>query len=76
MKVLRHSKLPIKLISEDRLTHDMLNTIEINMAYDGWEAWVDEYGEWFNPYKPNPKQLEIPFPELKHFADDFHEGKS
>jgi hypothetical protein len=54
----------------------MLNTIEINMAYDGWQAWVDEYGEWFNPYKPNPKQLEIPFPELKHFADDFHEGKS
>ena len=34
-----------------------------------------EYGQWFNPYKPNPNQLEIPFPELKHFADDFHEGK-
>ena len=75
MRVLRHSKLPIKLISEDRLTYDMLNTIEINMAYDGWEAWVDEYGQWFNPTKPNPNQLEIPFPELKHFADDFHEGK-
>ena len=59
MKVIRHSKLPIKLVSEDRLTYDMLNTIEINMAYDGWETWVDEYGEWFNPYKPNPKQLEL-----------------
>ena len=75
MRVIRHSKLPIKLISEDRLTHDMLNTIEINMAYDGWQAWVDEYGEWFNPYKPNPNQLDIEFPKLKHFADDFHEGK-
>ena len=63
MRVIRHSKLPIKLVSEDRLTHDMLNTIEINMAYDGWQAWVDEYGEWFNPYKPNPNQLEIPFPK-------------
>jgi len=76
MRVIRHSKLPIKLVSEDRLTHDMLNRIEINMAYDGWQAWVDEYGEWFNPYKPNPKQLEIEFLELKHFADDFHEGVS
>jgi len=54
----------------------------LNMMYDekdddnesGWTLWVDEYGQWFNPYKPNPKQLEIEFPELKHFADDFHEG--
>ena len=23
----------------------------------------------------NPKQLDIEFPKLKHFADDFHEGK-
>jgi len=59
MRVIRHRKLPIRLVSEDRLTYDMLNTIEINMAYDGWEAWVDEYGEWFSPHKPNPKQLEL-----------------
>ncbi len=25
----------------------------------GWSLWVDEYGEWFNPYKPNPNQLEL-----------------
>tara|TARA_R110002020_G_scaffold469155_1_gene693935 strand:- start:196 stop:393 length:198 start_codon:yes stop_codon:yes gene_type:complete len=61
MRVIRHGKLPIKLVSEDRLTYDMLNIIEMNMSYNGWEYWVDEYGEWFNPHKPNPNQLEIPF---------------
>ncbi len=67
MHVLRHSKLPIKLVSEDRLTYDMLNTIEINMAYDGWEAWVDEYGEWFNPTKSNPNQIEL-FTEEEYYG--------
>ena len=34
MRIIRHSKLPIKLISEDRLTHDMLHAIQLNMMYD------------------------------------------
>ena len=84
MRVIRHSKLPITLVSEDRLTYDMLHAIKLNMMYDekdddnesGWTLWVDEYGNWFNPYKPNPNQLDIEFPKLKHFADDFHEGIS
>ena len=67
MRVIRHSKLPIKLVSEDRLTYDMLHTIKLNMMYDekdddnesGWTLWVDEYGNWFNPYKPNPNQIEL-----------------
>jgi len=67
MKKIRHSKLPITLESGDNLTHDMLETIQLNLMYDeknkdnnsGWESWVDEYGEWFNPYKPNPNQLEL-----------------
>ena len=24
-----------------------------------WSYWVDEYGEWFNPYKKNKNQLEL-----------------
>ena len=69
MKKIRHSKLPITLECSDSLDYDMLYTIQLNLMYDEqdsreenqgcWNAWVDEYGNWFNPYKPNPKQLEI-----------------
>ncbi len=69
MKKIRHSKLPITLESSDRLTSDMLYAIQLNLMYDEkqskkenlsvWSLWVDEYGEWFNPYKPNPNQLEL-----------------
>ena len=24
-----------------------------------WTLWTDEDGNWFNPYKPNPNQLEL-----------------
>ena len=67
MKRIRHSKLPIWLESADELTPNMLDTISLNMTYtpneDGktspWELWVDEYGEWFSPYKKNKNQLEL-----------------
>ncbi len=67
MKKIRHSKLPITLISDDELTPDMLNTISINMTHtptkgngtSPWELWVDEYGEFFSPYKKNKNQLEL-----------------
>ena len=67
MRRIRHSRLPITLISEDPLTVDMLNTISLNMTFtptkgngtSPWELWVDEYGEWFSPYKKNKNQLEL-----------------
>jgi uncharacterized membrane protein len=67
MKKIRHSKLPITLVSDDELTPDMLNTISVNMTYtpnevgktSPWELWVDEFGEWFSPYKKNKKQMEL-----------------
>ncbi len=67
MKKIRHSKLPITLVSDDALTPDMLDTISINMTYtptkgngtSPWELWVDEYGEFFSPYKKNKNQLEL-----------------
>ena len=58
MKKIRHSRLPITLESSDRLTADMLEAIEFNISL-GWDKWVDEYGEWFNPYKLDPNQLEL-----------------
>ena len=58
MKKIRHSRLPITLESSDRLTPDMLKAIEFNISL-GWDKWVDEYGNWFNPSKPNPNQLEL-----------------
>ena len=58
MKTIRHSRLPITLESSDRLTTDMLEAIEFNISL-GWDKWVDEYGEWFNPYKLDPNQLEL-----------------
>tara|TARA_B100000902_G_C27052695_1_gene784922 strand:- start:49 stop:264 length:216 start_codon:yes stop_codon:yes gene_type:complete len=69
MKKIKHSKLPITLESNDVLTSDMLHTIQLNLMYDenkskkdnlsAWTLWTDEDGEWFNPYKPNPNQLEL-----------------
>ncbi len=69
MKRIRHSKLPIVLESDDDLTSDMLYTIQLNLMYDeqdskrenlrGWELWVDEYGELFNPYPKDKNQLEL-----------------
>ena len=69
MKKIRHSKLPITLECSDRLDYDMLHAIQLNLMYDEndtreenqgcWNAWIDEYGNWFNPYKPNPNQLEL-----------------
>ena len=69
MKKIRHSKLPITLECSDILDYDMLYTIQLNLMYDEndsrkgnqgcWNAWVDEYGNWFNPYKPDKNQLEL-----------------
>ena len=69
MKKIRHSKLPINIISGDNLDIDMLEAIQLNLMYDekkskrenlrGWELWVDEYGEWFNPYPKDKNQLEL-----------------
>ena len=59
MKKIRHSKLPITLESSDHLDINMLQAIEIQLSAKGWEIWKDEYGEWFNPNKPNPNQLEL-----------------
>ena len=59
IKFLRHSKLPLTLYSEDHLTQDMLQAIQIQMEEYSWDDWIDEDGNWFNPYKPNPNQLEL-----------------
>ena len=59
MKKIRHSKLPITLECTDSLTSNMLDAIIIQLNNTGWKAWVDEYGEWFNPYKSNPNQIEL-----------------
>ena len=48
IKKIRHSKLPITLVSSDRLTPDFLKAISIQMDYKNWEYWVDEYGEKFS----------------------------
>ena len=47
----------------------MLHAIQLNLMYDEndtrdenqscWNTWIDEYGQWFNPYKPNPNQMEL-----------------
>ena len=69
MKKIRHSKLPITLECDDLLDYDMLYTIQLNLMYDEqdsrnknqgcWSTWIDEYGNWFNPYKPSPSQMEL-----------------
>ena len=59
MKEIRHSKLPITIVSSDNLTTDLLKAISLNMEYDMWDAWIGEDGKWFNPHKTNPKQMEL-----------------
>ncbi len=29
------------------------------MTVKGWENWIDEYGNWFRPNKPDPRQMEL-----------------
>ena len=60
MKKIRHSKLPITLISEDHLTTDFLKAIQIQMEEYSWDDWIDEDGKWFTYWnKPNPTQMEL-----------------
>ena len=60
MKKIRHSKLAITLESSDHLTQDVLKAIQIQMEAYGWDAWIDEDGNWFKYWnKPNPKQMEL-----------------
>ena len=60
MKKIRHSKLPITLISDDHLTTDFLKVIQIQMEEYSWDDWIDEDGNWFTFWnKPNPNQLEL-----------------
>jgi|TARA_Y100000996_G_C22330901_1_gene564422 hypothetical protein len=59
MKEIRHSKLPITIVSSDNLTTDLLKAISLNMEYDMWDAWIGEDGNWFNPFKTNKNQLEL-----------------
>jgi len=59
IKTIRHSKLPITLVSSDTLTKDMLQAIEIQMSAYQWDSWIDEDGHWFKPFKPNPNQMEL-----------------
>tara|TARA_R100000084_G_scaffold77384_1_gene35165 strand:+ start:214 stop:405 length:192 start_codon:yes stop_codon:yes gene_type:complete len=59
VKKIRHSKLPIWLLSKDNLTYGMLRAIEIQMTEYGWDDWIDENNNWFTPYTPNPNQLEL-----------------
>ena len=59
MKKIRHSKLPITLESSNHLDINMLQAIEIQLSATGWERWIDEYGNWFRPIKPNRNQLEL-----------------
>ena len=59
MKRIRHSKLPITLECTDTLDINMLQAIGIFMDEYGWELWIDEYGNWFNPHYKDPNQLEL-----------------
>jgi len=59
LKKLRHSKLPIILECSDTLDVNMLQAIDIQMTAYGWELWIDEYGNWFDPYYKDPNQLEL-----------------
>ena len=56
MKKLRHSILPITLESTDELKSDLLNAIDVQMTNSGWAKWVDEYGNWFDPFYKNSNQ--------------------
>ena len=59
MKIIRHSRLPITLASSDKLTFDFLKAITLDFEWYGWDRWVDEYGNWFEPNKPNKNQMEL-----------------
>ena len=59
MKKIRHSKLPITLECNDHLDINMLQAIAIFMDEYGWELWIDEYGNWFNPFYIDPNQMEL-----------------
>ncbi len=59
MKKLRHSKLPITIECTDTLNINMLQAIDIQMTTNGWYKWIDEYGNWFDPFYNNPNQLEL-----------------
>ena len=60
MKKIRHSKLPITLISDDHLTTDFLKAIQIQMEEYSWDDLIDEDGKWFTFWnKSNPNQLEL-----------------
>ena len=32
---------------------------KLDFERHGWDLWKDEYGNWFEPMKPNPNQLEL-----------------
>ena len=59
MKKIRHSVLPITLESTDKLTGDFLDSIKTQMTNNGWDKWVDEYGNWFDILYKNYRQLEL-----------------
>ena len=59
MKKISHSKLPITLECNDHLDINMLQAIAIFMDEYGWGLWIDEYGNWFDPYYKDPNQLEL-----------------
>ena len=59
MKKLRHSKLPVTIECTDNLDINMLQAIDIQMTEYGWNMWIDEYGNWFDPYYKDPNQLEL-----------------
>ena len=59
MKTIRHSILPITLESSDSLRLHFLEAIILDFERHGWDLWKDEYGNWFEPMKPNPNQLEL-----------------
>ena len=37
----------------------MLQAIDVQMSAYGWDKWIDEYGNWFDPFYNNPNQLEL-----------------
>ena len=73
MKKLRHSILPITLESTDELKSDLLNAIDVQMTNSGWAKWVDEYGNWFDPFYKNSNQLELFDKDDKQIMDEVTE---
>ena len=59
IKKIRHSKLPITLESSDNLNLNLLEAIEYQMSSTCWDRWIDEDGNWFNPYFKNTNQMEL-----------------